>query len=220
MQVRTRHTPAFGVARLVLAPAEPVLLDQSAVLATSYGVGYETKGNAMLKAQGKGVRGAVCTAGHHGGWVDVAPPLPGDLHVLELDGATGWCVAKSGWLASAGTVTMDPAAPLLRALQGGEHGFLNYVVGTGPVVLACYGTLEVVTLDAGEAVTVDGGHVVGFADTVQCRLRALTPDAPQSLRTGAGLVFDFAGPGLVLTQTHSPSGLASWLQGNGLGSRS
>jgi uncharacterized protein (AIM24 family) len=220
LQVRTRHTPTFGVARLVLAPAEPVLVDRGAVVASSYGVGYDHKGNPALKAQGKGAKAAVCTASAEGGWVDVAPPLPGDLHVLELDGTAGWCIAKSSWLASACTVGMDPTAAPLRALQGGDGGFLNYVQGHGPVVLACYGTLDIVMLAPGELVTVAGGHVIGFVDTLQCRLRALTPDVPQSMRTGEGLVFDFAGPGLVLTQTRSPQHLGSWLQSSANSSRS
>jgi uncharacterized protein (AIM24 family) len=42
----------------------------------------------------------------------------------------------------------------------------------------------------------------------------------QSLKSGEGLVFDFAGPGRVLTQTRNPRGLVSWLQANGLGARS
>lgn len=220
MQVRTRHTPTFGVARLVLAPAEHVLLDQSSVFATSYGVTYEAKGNPALKIQAKGVRAALCTAPAEGGWVDVAPALPGDLHVLELDSTVGWCFAKSSWLASAGMVSTDPTAPPLRALQGGDSGLLNFLMGSGSVVLACYGALDVVTLEAGELVTLAAGHVVGFPETLQCRLRAAHPDAPQSVRSGEGLMFDFAGPGLVLTQTRSPQQLVSWLQGNGLTARS
>lgn len=213
LQVRTRHTPTFGVARLVLAPTEPVLVERSSVLATSYGVGVETK------AKAPGLTAALCTASAEGGWVDVAPALPGDLHVLELDGTTGWCVSRNAWLASAATVRIDPSAPPVRALHGGDNGFLAYAFGTGPVVLSCYGTLDVVTLEPGELVTLDSGHVVAFADTVQCRLRAVSPGGPQSVRNGEGLVLDFAGPGLVLTRTRSPRALASWLRDNGFSAR-
>lgn len=213
MQVRTRHTPAFGVARLVLAPAEPVLVERSSVLATSYGIAVDGRPKAP------GVTAALCTAGPEGGWVDLAPPLPGDLHVLELDGATGWCVTRDSWLACSATARLDPAAPPVRALHGGDSGFLAYAYGTGPVVLSCYGTLDVITLEAGELVTVAGGHVVAFADTLHSRLRAVSPDSPQSVRNGEGLVLDFAGPGLVLTRTRSPRGLVSWLRDNGFSAR-
>ncbi|MFC6091885.1 AIM24 family protein [Saccharothrix sp. BKS2] len=213
MQVRTRHTPAAGVARLVLAPGEPVLVERSSVLATSYGTAVD------VRAKAPGVTAALCTAGAEGGWVDVAPPLPGDLHVLELEGTSGWCVSRTAWLASAATARLDPAAPPVRALHGGDHGVFTYAYGSGPVVLSCYGALDVVTLEAGELVTVDAGHVVAFAGTLQCRLRAVSPDAPQSVRNGEGLVLDFAGPGLVLTRTHSPRSLATWLRDNGFSTR-
>lgn len=211
MQVRTRHTPAFGVARLVLAPTEPVLVESGVLLATSFGVETAPKPRAGRVGDGPS---AVCAAPAEGGWVDVAPALPGDLHVLELDGTAGWCVARAGFLAAGGSVTFDPAAPPLRALLGGDDGFLNYAAGQGSVVLACYGLLDVVSLRPGEFVTIASGHVLGFPDSMQCRLRGIRPDGPQSVRTGDGLVFDFAGPGLVLTQTRSPRALANWLRGN------
>ena len=213
MQVRTRHTPTFGVARLVLAPGEMVLVEPETVLATSYGLAVEPKGTGAKAV-------ALCTAGAEGGWVDTAPALPGDLHVVELDGKHGWCIARLGWIASSSTVAMNPDAPPLQALFGGGEGFLNYAHGQGSVVLACYGALDLVTLADGEAVTIGSDHVVAFADAVQCRLRALPSDGSQSIQSGEGLVFDFAGPGAVLTQTRGPRRLTTWLRANGVSSRS
>ncbi|WP_434451413.1 AIM24 family protein [Lentzea sp. E54] len=213
MQVRTRHTPTFGVARLVVAPGEMVLVDPLTIAATSYGLAVEVKG-----AGAKAV--ALCTAGAEGGWIDAAPVLPGDLHLVELDGAHGWCLARMSWIASSSTVAMNPEAPPMKALFGGLEGFLNYAHGKGAVVLSCYGALDLVTLGAGEAVTISSDHVVAFADTVQCRLRPSVPDGAQSIQTGEGLVFDFAGPGAVLTQTRGPRRLTTWLRANGVSSRS
>ncbi|MEU7475309.1 AIM24 family protein [Lentzea sp. NPDC042327] len=210
MQVRTRHTPSFGVARLVLAPAEMVLVEPQSVLATSYGLAVEPKGGAVT----------LCTAGAEGGWVDVAPALPGELHTVDLDGSSGWCISRLGWIASGSAVVMNPQAPPLQALFGGVEGFLNYARGQGTVLLGCSGALDLVTLGEGEAVTVDTDHVLAFSDTVQCRLRALPPEGTQNVRSGEGLVFDFAGPGAVLTQTRGPRRLATWLRANGVSSRS
>ncbi|MGW4215368.1 AIM24 family protein [Lentzea sp. NPDC004789] len=209
MQVRTRHTPTFGVARLVLAPGEMVLVDPLTLVATSFGLSVEVKGSGTKAV-------ALCTAGAEGGWVDAAPVLPGDLHLVELDGAHGWCFARLGWIASSSTVAMNPEAPVLKALFGGLGGFLNYAHGQGGVVLACFGALDLVTLEAGEAVTIGSDHVMAFADTVQCRLRPSAPDAGQSIQSGEGLVFDFAGPGAVLTQTRGPRRLTTWLRANGV----
>lgn len=227
MQVRTRHTPSYGVARLMLAPGEPAQVEAGAMLATSYGVAVSAQAQSgLLKSLaraafgGESTRVATYTAPQQGGWVDVAPGLPGDLNVLELEDQTGWCVAKGAWLASASTVRLDGQWAGFKSLFGGEGGFLTHVTGQGPVVLSCYGALDTMTLQPGEFVTVDTGHVVAYADTVQSRLRQLSQGSNQSLRTGEGLVFDFAGPGRVLVQTRTPRGLVSWLQTNGATARS
>ncbi|GLY52053.1 AIM24 family protein [Lentzea sp. NBRC 102530] len=213
MQVRTRHTPTFGVARLVLAPGEAVLVDPLTIAATSYGLAVEVKGAGSVAV-------ALATAGAEGGWLDAAPVLPGDLHQVELDGSHGWCLARHSWIAQSSTVAMNPDAPPMQAIFGGAEGFMNYAHGQGVVVLACCGALDLVTLEAGEAVTISSDHVVAFADTLQCRLRPSVPDGVQSIQTGEGLVFDFAGPGAVLTQTRGPRRLTTWLRANGVSPRS
>lgn len=226
MQVRTRHTPSYGVARLVLAPAEPVLVESGSMLATSYGVTVEARAQGgVLKSLARAALGgesfhvSTFTAPQQGGWVDVAPQLPGDLNVLELDGRVGWCATKGSWLAAASTVRPDAQWGGFRSLFGGEGGFLTHLSGQGAAIVSCYGALDVVTLQPGEYVTIDTGHVVAYADTVQSRLRQLHQGAAQSLKSGEGLVFDFAGPGQVLTQTRNPRALVSWLKASGIGAQ-
>lgn len=221
MQVRTRHTPSSGVARLVLASAESVWVESSAMMATSYGVVAEPQKPGVLKSFAKAALGGdtpavtTFTAGQQGGWVDVAPPVPGEVNVIELDGNTGWCLTKGAWLASSSSVVLDAQWTGLRGLFGGEAGFLAHLTGQGPVLLTCFGAVDVVTLQPGEFVTINTGHVVAYADTVQTRLRQASQGAAQSMRTGAGLVLDFAGPGQVYTQTRNPRAMGGWLRGLG-----
>lgn len=215
MQVRTRHTPTFGVARLLLAPSEGVQIGAGAMVATSYGVGVDRAAGTAFRHLARSWRDAeVCTAPAEGGWVDVAPGLPGDLHLLDLDGAAGWCLARDAWLAAASTVRLETAWAGFRAIFGGDVGFLAHADGPGSVVLACFGALDLVTLAPGELVTVDPGHVVAYPDSAQCRLRAVRPTANQSVRTGEGLVLDFAGPTQLVTQTRAPRTMATWLAGH------
>jgi uncharacterized protein (TIGR00266 family) len=212
VQVRTRHTPTFGVARLLLAPGESVQTSAGAMLATSYGIGIEQASATAFRPLAKSWRDAeVCTAPAEGGWQDVAPSLPGDLHILDLDASVGWCLAKDAWLAAAGTVQLSTGWAGFHAVFGGDVGFLAHAEGSGPVVLACFGAMDLVTLAPGELITVDPGHVVAYPETVQCRLRAVNQAAHQSIRTGAGLVIDFAGPGQLVTQTRGPMAMATWL---------
>ncbi|WP_156757527.1 AIM24 family protein [Actinokineospora pegani] len=207
MQVRTRHTPAFGVARLVLAPGEAVQAESTAMLATSYGVHVEQRsrgGRARSKP-------ALFTAGPEGGWVDLAPAFPGDVHTIEMDGSAGWCVSRGSWLAVTATLRADSQWQGFHTLFGAEHGFLEHVSGSGTLVLACCGALDQTTLGVGEFITVDPAHLLAYSDGAQARLRAMAQSGSQSVRTGEGLLLDFAGPGTVLTQTRTPRALAALL---------
>ncbi len=208
MQVRTRHTPTFGVARLLLAPGEGVQTGGGAMVATSYGVGVERAKFTAFRQLARSWRDAeICTAPAEGGWVDVAPEQPGDLYVLDLDGITGWCLARDAWLAAAGTVRLETGWAGFQPIFGGDVAFLGHADGSGPVVLACHGALDLITLAPGELITVAPVHVVAYPDSVQCRLRAVAAAAEQSVRTGEGLVLDFAGPGQLVTQTRrAPKG--------------
>jgi uncharacterized protein (AIM24 family) len=207
VQVRTRHTPTFGVARLLLAPGEGVQTAGGTMLATSYGVGVDKAAGTAFRPLARSWKDAeICTAPPEGGWVDVAPHQPGDLYVLDLDGITGWCLARYAWLAAAGTIRLAAGWAGFQAIFGGDVGFLAHADGSGQVVLACHGALDLVTLAPGELITVHPAHVVAYPDNVQCRLRAVHPAATQSVRTGDGLVLDFAGPGQLVTQTRRAGG--------------
>lgn len=199
MEVQTRHVPAFGVARIVLAAGEQVVAEQGAMMAGSFG---------MAPAPGEGRSRhdatAVFTAPAEGGWLDLAAASPGDVCALELDGSTGYCVAAGAVLARAATVRRDPQWPGLRALFGSDTRFLEHYSGAGTLLLCASGAIDEFVLQAGELVTMTPGFVLGYPDTVQCRLRAVDPAAPQSVRTGEGLAFDFAGPGTVLSRSRNP----------------
>ncbi|WP_132118579.1 AIM24 family protein [Actinocrispum wychmicini] len=206
MQVRTRHTPAFGVARLLLAPGEAVQADYDAMLATSFGVLIDLR----PKGRGRGYS-AVFTAPAEGGWVDLAPSLPGEVYTVELDGLGGWCVARGACLAASVHVRQDASWQGFRPMFGADHGFLEHVSGQGAVVLASCGALDVVNLEAGVAITVAPTSLVAYTEGVQTRLRAVSQSVNQSIRTGEGLLLDCAGPGQVFTQTRRAEAMAAAL---------
>ncbi len=95
---------------------------------------------------------------------------------------------------------------------GGEGGFVIHATGQGTVVLACYGAIDTVQLQHGESITVDSGHVVAFSPSVSSRVRKVTDGFVQMLKSGEGLVFDFTGPGWVMTQTRNPAALEAWIR--------
>ncbi|MYW89884.1 AIM24 family protein [Amycolatopsis rubida] len=197
MRVHTRHTPGFGVARVLLAPGEAVQAAAESLLASSF--------NVAETSQNRGRKGgrSVFTAPADGGWVDLAPLGPGDVYPLELTGSTGWSVHREGVLARPSTVRVDQNWAPLQQLFGADSGFLEHYSGRGPLLLTAPGPVDSFDLGRGEIVTVRPDYLLAYPDTVQCRLRALDPSGPQSLRTGEGLVLDFAGPGTVLVQSRN-----------------
>lgn len=197
MRVHTRHTPGFGVARVLLAPGEAVQAAAESLLASSFNVAEANQNRGR-----KGSR-SVFTAPAEGGWVDLAPLGPGDVYPLELTGSTGWSVHRDGVLARPSTVRVDQNWAPLQQLFGADAGFLEHYSGRGPLLLTAPGPVDSFDLGRGEIVTVRPDYLLAYPDTLQCRLRALDPSGPQSLRTGEGLVLDFAGPGTVLVQSRN-----------------
>lgn len=201
VEVQTRHAPAFGVVRLLLAGGEQVRADPKAMMAGSFGI---TPASLPGRSGGRRAGASVFTAPPEGGWLDLAPATAGEVYSVVLDGRTGWCVAQDAVLAQEATVRKDPRWPGLRALFGTETRFLEHYSGTGRLVLGAGGAVDEFALQQGELMTMTPGFLLAYPDTVQCRLRALDPAAQQSLRTGEGLAFDFAGPGIVVSRSRNP----------------
>ena len=219
MDVAIRHSPSFAAARVTLAPNEQIRAESGAMMATSSGVGVtsSTQGG-VLKGLKRSVLGGeslfvtTYTAPAGGGWVDVAHHLAGDIIQLDVTPDRPLSITRGCWLASASDVELDTKWGGFKNLFGGEGGFLVRAAGSGTVLLACYGALDTVQLDAGESITIDTGHVVAFDPTVQSQIRKVAGGVVQTLKSGEGFVFDFTGPGWVMTQSRNPSALEAWIR--------
>jgi len=220
MHVELRHNPSFAAARVTLAGGEQLRGESGAMMAMSQGVALQssTQGG-MLKGLKRSFLGgeslfiSTFTAPSTGGWVDVAHHLAGDIIVCDLRPDQPLSITKGCWLASSESVALDTKWGGFKNLFGGEGGFLVRATGTGTVLLACYGAIDKVTLAAGEMVTIDTGHVVAFDTNVTSAIRKVAGGVVQTLKSGEGLVFDFTGPGWVMTQTRNPAALEAWIRG-------
>jgi uncharacterized protein (TIGR00266 family) len=219
MQVTTRHTPSFGVARLQMEAGETVRVEAGAMMATSTGVTLQAKAEGgVFKSLKRAALGGesffvtTYTAPSGGGWVDVAARLPGDLLSIDVSPEKALFIQKGSWLASAPTIELDTKWGGFKNLFGSEGGFLVRAAGYGPVLVACYGALETWDLAAGQSITVDTGHMVAYDETVTMAFRKITGGFVQTFKSGEGLVFDFTGPGKVMTQTRNPNELLGWIQ--------
>jgi uncharacterized protein (TIGR00266 family) len=217
MQMTIRHDPSFSAVRVALDPGETLKVESGAMMAHSSTVHAEAKADGgMMKSLKRAALGGeslfitTYTADHSGGWVDVAPYLPGDIKVVGVD-VRGVALTRGSWLASAASVDLDTKWGGVKNLAGGEGGFLVNASGSGHLALSCYGAADTLQVPAGEQVVVDSGHVVAFDPGIGMELTKASKGIVTSLKSGEGVVFRFTGPGWVMTQTRNPSALIDWL---------
>ncbi|MGJ6980741.1 TIGR00266 family protein [Aestuariimicrobium soli] len=222
MQTQIRHQPSFAVARLHLAPGEPVRIESGSMMMHSAGlqISADTGGGLMAGLKRSVLSGesffvTTATAGPQGGWVDVSAVLPGDLIALDLTPDRPYFVTRGCWLANSHGTEVTPKWGGMANLFGGEGGFGLHAAGHGQVVLSVYGALDVVDLQPGDTVVVDTGHVVAYDLGVRFELRrAVRGRTLQSMKSGEGFVFEFTGPGRLFLQSRNPDAFQGWVRQN------
>ena len=215
MQTEISYSPAFALARVRLDAGESVVAEAGAMVGMSAGVEVKTqsRGGVMAGLKRSVLGGesffmntfTASTAGE----ITFAPALPGDIVVWELSGQT--VLLTSGcYLASAATVDVDTKWGGAKTFFSAEGLFLLKVTGAGTLLVSSYGAIEARDLAAGETYTVDSGHVVAFADTVQYAVNKFG-GWKSTLLGGEGLVVQLTGPGRIYIQTRSPQGFIDWI---------
>jgi uncharacterized protein (TIGR00266 family) len=220
MQIETRHVPSFGVARCLLTGGEQLKVEAGAMMMASANIHLEAKMEGGLKKSlkrsmlgGESFYVSTFTAPAEGGFVDVAAKLPGDMKVIQMDGLINWIVEGGNWIASEQSVTVDSKWKGMKSMAGGEGGFMLQCTGHGQMIIASYGAIEEVTLQPGQDIIIDSGHVLAFQESVQWELtRAVAGKSMQSAKSGEGLVYRFSGPGTIMTQTRNQSQLLGWIR--------
>jgi uncharacterized protein (TIGR00266 family) len=226
MQVTLRHNPSFAVARAELEGNESLRVEAGAMMAMSDGVTLDAKmEGGFLKALKRGALGGesffitTYTAPPQGGWVDLAANLPGDLIVTGVTQDQPMFITSGSWIASDAGVTFDTQWGGFKNLFGGEGGFVGHASGHGTVVISCFGALDTISLQPGERVIVDTGHAVAWAPTVTFQVRSAGGGIGQMVKSAEGLLFEFTGPGWVMTQSRNPQGLINYLSARMPGNR-
>ncbi|WP_454196563.1 TIGR00266 family protein [Nocardia sp. Marseille-Q1738] len=218
MKVQLRHSPASTVARCFLAGGEPMRVESGAMVAHSAGITLQAKAEGGILAglkrsvlAGESFFVSTFTAPPEGGWVDVAPALPGDMLNLQITQDRPFFISRGGWIANSSGVQVEGKWGGFANLFGGEGGFGLRAHGEGEAVVGVFGAIDVIDLQPGEPITIDTGHVVAYDLAMNFSIRrAVSGRSIQSLKSGEGFVFDFTGPGRVLLQTRNPGAFAAW----------
>ncbi len=220
MEYQLRHNPAFAVARLFLAPNEPMRLQSGAMMAHSPGMQVDARAEGGVLAglkrsvlSGESFFTTTMTAPPHGGWVDVTGVLPGDIMPLQIEPNRPFFITRGCWLANSHAVQTDSKWGGAQNFFGSEGGFGLQAYGQGLVMLSVYGALDIIDLQPGEQVVIDSGHVVAYDLGMQFQLRqAAGGQLWKTIKSGEGFVFDFYGPGRIFLQSRNPSAFEAYVR--------
>ncbi len=214
MQAQLDGGPAFAFAEITLPPGGAVRVESGAMATTRGDVEVQTS------TRGGFFKGLRRTLGGEsffvndftsrtGGSVGVAAALPGDMAQVEVAGQD-LLVQSGSWVASDPTVEVDSTWGGAKGFFSGAGLVLLRCGGHGQLLVSAYGAIRGMTLEPGEKVTIDTGHIVAFDQSVHYAVRK-AGNWKTTLLGGEGLVTEFTGPGRVWLQTRSTSDLIGWL---------
>lgn len=152
------------------------------------------------------------------GLVAFAGVLPGEMQVLELDGATTWFAEKDAFVAAEAGIRSDIAFSGLRqGFAGGEGFILQKFTGAGTLLIAGAGNfIEINPAEYGGVLKVDTGCIVAFESTVSYGIERVGRLNRQGVMTalfgGEGLsLATLTGSGRVILQSMTVEALAHTL---------
>jgi uncharacterized protein (TIGR00266 family) len=216
MQVDLQHRPAFALALVRLDPHENIHVEAGAMVSMSSGMTLETKAKGgILASLKRSILGGESffinnyRAPANGGEVTLAPVLPGDVFVYQLQGDS-LMVQSGSYLASGEGIDIDTKWGGAKTFFAREGLFMLRCSGTGTLILSSYGAIHQLELGAGQSYTVDTGHLVAFSEGMGFNVKAIG-GLKSTLFSGEGLVVDLTGPGQIFLQTRSEDAFLTWL---------
>ena len=216
MQVDVQHRPASSLAEVKLAHQEKIQVEAGAMVAMSPDIEMETEAKGgFLKSIARKMFGGesffmnTYTAASEGDSILLAPPLPGDIAVVEMQG--GALLVQSGaYLASSEGIQVDTQWTGAKTFFGGQGLIMLRISGTGTLILSSYGAIHPLEIGAGEKHVVDTGHLVTFEEQMGYTVKKVA-GWKSTLFSGEMLVVELTGPGKVNLQTRSQDAFLSWL---------
>ncbi len=215
MRYEIIHRPSYALGKIELASGEQLQAEAGAMVSMSAQIKIETgMRGGLLGGLKRSVLGGesffinTFTA-EQSGEVTIAPGLPGDIQALELNGESV-LVQSGSFLAATPDIEVDTSWGGAKSFFSGEGLILLRCSGYGTLFISSYGAIEQIELRAGEAYTVDTGHMVAFDESVKYSV-GRSGGWKTTLLSGEGLVCKLEGPGRFYMQTRSQDALLSWL---------
>ncbi len=202
MQVEILYQPSYSVARVTLQAQESIQVESGAMVGMSPDLEMETRAQGgFLKSISRSMFGGesffinTYTGKVGDERIILAPPLPGDIAVVEMHGES-LLVQSGSYLASSSGVQVDTKWSGAKTFFGGEGLIMLRISGSGTLILSSYGAIHPMELASGEKYVVDTGHLVSFEQQIDFRVKKVA-GWKSTLLSGEGLVVELTGPGKV-----------------------
>ena len=216
MQIDIQYRPGFSLAVVSLARQETIQVESGAMVSMSPDIEMETQAKGgFLKSIARRMFGGesfwmnTYTGQTDGDRILLAPPLPGDIVAVEMQGGS-MLVQSGSYLASSEGIQVDTKWSGAKTFFGGEGLIMLRVSGTGTLLLTSFGAIHPMELNAGEKQVVDTGHLVNFDEQIGYRVKKVA-GWKSTLFSGEMLVVELTGPGKVNLQTRSQDAFLAWL---------
>jgi uncharacterized protein (TIGR00266 family) len=216
MQADILYRPSYSMAVVNLAPHEAIRAEVGSLVSMTEGITVRTSTEGgVLAGLSRALLGGesffmnVFEAPEWGGQINLAPSLPGDMIILQLENDS-LLVQSGSFVASSMGIEISTKWSGARTFFASEGFVMLRARGTGLLILSSYGAIHPIELQAGQRYTVDTGHLVSFTEGIGFRVRTVG-GVRSTLFSGEGLVVDLTGPGRVYMQTRSADAFLSWL---------
>ena len=215
MEIEIMHRPSYSLAVAKLTPNERIRAEAGAMVSMSSDITIETKAEGgILKSLGRAVLGGESffqnffLASAQGGEVTLAPELPGDMMLIELQNQKLMIQAGS-YVASENGVELT-AKVSVKAFMSTEGISMLEASGVGKLLVSSYGAIFERQIGPGEKYVVDTSHLVAFSANMGVVPKTVG-GFKSTLFSGEGLVVELTGPGMIYMQTRSPQALINWI---------
>lgn len=216
MKVDVQYRPSFALAVVTLEAKESIQVESGAMVGMSPDLEMKTEARGgFLKSLTRSMFGGesfflnTYTASSHGDSVALAPPLPGDISVIEMHDET-LMVQSGSYLACSEGIEVDTKWSGAKTFFGSEGLIMLKISGTGTLIVSSYGAIHPIELEAGQSYVVDTGHLVTFEEHLDFRVKKVS-GWKSTLFSGEGLVVELTGPGQLTLQSRSQDSFLSWL---------
>ncbi len=215
------HPGAFPIVKCDLAAGESLQAESDAMvsMSTTLDIKGTVSGGILGGLARKFLTGESfftqrITAARGEGRVLLAPPTPGDVAAIPLDGSHGLHLQKTSFLAATeGIEVQTKMQNLMKGFFSKEGFFVINVTGKGVLFVSSYGAIHPIVLEAGQEVIIDNGHLVAWDESMDYSIEKASNGWISSITSGECLVCRFKGPGTIHIQTRNPSGFFNWIRG-------